>query len=658
SLGYLNQEGIIIESGLKRVTAGLTSNFRFLNNRKLGLDFNVITANNTEDIAPISTNAGFTGSLIGQALQWNPTHPLRKPNDSIWINNQIGATTINPLAMLAAHEDRASTTTVLASLSPSFRITNNLEYRLLYAINFEAGVRRNQVARWLNIENIENRGIASVFNNQQFNQTLTNTISYNHQITQALNLNAVVGHEYLQFDSRGTGTTARDFADLGLAYYNILGYSTQNDRDIFSFANPTTELQSFFGRVIANYRDKYLLTATMRADGSTRFGENNKYGYFPSVALAWNLNNEEFFKGNAIFSNLKLRLGWGKTGNQEFPSGASLNRFVIGRQAVSRAAFGNPDLVWETSTTTNAGVDFAILRDRLTGSVDYFYKKNEDVLYEQTVAAPGPAGTVWVNLPGYIKNSGVEVALNGGLIRSRDMNWNLGVNATWLENSVNGLAGFYETGELSGQGISGYRAQRIVNGQPLNVYYLPIFEGIDKSTGQAIYTGGDPSINRFYVGSPQPKWLLGITTDFNYKKFTATINMNGAFGHYLYNNTATTVLPIGNLGTRNIAKSLLGGDVQEAISNPIAGSTRFLEKGNYLKMANATLSYALGNIGTYFRNATISLTGQNLFVLTNFTGFDPEVNTDKSVGGIPSLGIEYTPYPTARTVLLGITFSL
>ncbi|MBD0368564.1 MAG: SusC/RagA family TonB-linked outer membrane protein, partial [Flavisolibacter sp.] len=114
----------------------------------------------------------------------------------------------------------------------------------------------------------------------------------------------------------------------------------------------------------------------------------------------------------------------------------------------------------------------------------------------------------------------------------------------------------------------------------------------------------------------------------------------------------------GNLGTRNIAKSLLGGDVQEAISNPIAGSTRFLEKGNYLKMANATLSYALGNIGTYFRNATISLTGQNLFVLTNFTGFDPEVNTDKSVGGIPSLGIEYTPYPTARTVLLGITFSL
>ncbi len=663
SLGFLNQEGIIRESGIKKVTAGLTSNFRLLHNRKLGIDFNIITANNSENIAPISNDAGFTGSLIGQALQWNPTHPLRKPNDSIWINNQLGATTVNPLAMLAAHEDRASTSTIVASISPSFRFTNDLEYRFLYGINYETGVRRNQLQRFINITDIQNRGIASVFNNQGFNQTLTNTLSYNRQITSAFNLNAVIGHEFLRFDNKGSGITARDFGDFGLDYDNYLQYSTISSRDIFSFINATTELQSFFGRAIINYVDKYLLTATMRADGSTRFGANNKYGYFPSVAFAWIINNEDFLKGNDVVNSLKLRLGWGRTGNQEFPSGASLNRFVFPAditrsQSVSRSNFGNEDLKWETSTQSNAGIDFSLFRERVFGSLDYFYKKTTDVLFEQTVAAPGPTGRVWINLPGYILNKGVEASINGGILRSKDINWNVGVNATFLQNEVKGLIGFYETGQLHGQGISSALSQRIISAQPLNVYYLAIYEGIDKSTGQATYTNGEPSINKFYTGSPNPKMLLGISTDFSYKKLTATINMNGVFGHYLYNNTANTVLPIGNLGTRNVAKSIINNDVQESISNPITPSTRFLEKGNYLKMANATLSYSLGNIGSYFRNATISLTGQNLFILTNYTGFDPEVNTDKQVGGVPSLGIEYTPYPTARTIILSINFSL
>ena len=160
------------------------------------------------------------------------------------------------------------------------------------------------------------------------------------------------------------------------------------------------------------------------------------------------------------------------------------------------------------------------------------------------------------------------------------------------------------------------------------------------------------------MGSPNPKTLLGINTEFQWNRVTATVNMNGAFGHYLYNNTANTVLPIGNLGTRNIAKSLLEAEVQESQSNPITPSTRYLEKGNYFKLANASIAYNLGNLGNAFRSASIGLTGQNLLVFTDFTGFDPEVNTDKQVGGIPSLGIEYTPYPTARTILLSLTLSL
>ncbi len=152
--------------------------------------------------------------------------------------------------------------------------------------------------------------------------------------------------------------------------------------------------------------------------------------------------------------------------------------------------------------------------------------------------------------------------------------------------------------------------------------------------------------------------LLGLSSDVSYKNFTATINMNGTFGHYLFNNTAASVLGIGNLGNRNIAKALIGSSIKEAISNAPAPSTRNLEKGNYIKMANATIGYRIGNIGKNIRNVSVSLTGQNLFVITKYTGFDPEVNTDAGFGGIPSLGVEYIPYPSARTILLGINFSL
>ncbi len=196
----------------------------------------------------------------------------------------------------------------------------------------------------------------------------------------------------------------------------------------------------------------------------------------------------------------------------------------------------------------------------------------------------------------------------------------------------------------------------MVSGEPLNVWYLRVFEGLDKATGQSIYK--DDGNTLYYSGSPNPKMLLGLNMDFSYKKFSATINMNGTFGHYLYNNTAASVIGIGNLGTRNIAKDILGGDVMEAISNAPAPSTRNLEKGDYLKMANASIGYRVGDIGKSIRNLYISITGQNLFVITKYTGFDPEVNTDAGFEGIPSLGVEYVPYPSARTFQIGVNFSL
>jgi iron complex outermembrane receptor protein len=661
SAGYLNQQGVIEESRLNKLSTNISSNFRFLESKKLGLEMNLLVTQTSEKIAPISAFVGFTGNLVSQALQWNPTHPLVKPGtDSAWIDPAVGATTINPLAQLRYYDDKAKINTIIASISPSYKITNDLEYKFLYSINRQVGVRRGEINRLLNFAGTLDRGSAFIGNEEETNTQLTNTLNYNKQISTNLNLNAVAGHEWLTYESRGNGTRALDFANVGLRYYDIMHYSTQASRETFSFANPTTELQSFFARAIINYNDRFLVTGTFRADGSTKFGENNKYGYFPSVGVAWNVSKEDFMANNNFASNLKLRLGWGQTGNQEFPSGASLDRFVVagGGQRFTQTNYGNPDLKWETSTTVNVGIDFSVFKDRLSGSVDYFNKKTTDVLFERTIAQPAPSGKIWVNLDGHVLNKGVEIMLTGNLIRSKEMNWNLGTNVTFLDNIVEGLAGFYETGALRGQGFSNVFGQRMIAGQPLNVWYLGIFEGIDKSTGLSVYTGGDPSVNKFYVGSPNPEVLLGVSTDFSYKKLTATINMNGTFGHYVFNNTAASVLGIGNLGTRNIAKDLIGGEVQEATSNAPAPSTRNLEKGNYIKMTNATISYRIGNIGKNMRNLNISLTGQNLFVITNYKGFDPEVNTDGGVDGIPSLGIEYIPYPSARTVSLGISFSL
>ena len=664
SAGYLDQKGVIKTSELKRLSVNLTSNFKFLPSKKLGLDINVLVTQTNERIAPISAFVGFTGNLISQALQWNPTHALIKPGtDSAWIDPALGSTTINPLAQLNYFKDRAIVNNIIASISPSYKITNELEYRFLYSVNRQTGSRKGEVNRLLNAQGIEGRGAAFLNNQEQTNSQITNTLSYNKKVGADFTINAVVGHEWLVFDSKGNGSTGQDFTNLGLNYYDYLGTTSQASRGIFSFASATQELQSYFARSIFNYKDKYLLTGTFRADGSTRFGKNNKYGYFPSVGFAWNLSKEEFLRNSAFVKNLKLRASWGKTGNQEFPSGASSNRLRIGQfnpgtnaPDVVQTNYGNPDLKWESSATINVGIDFSILNERVTGSVDYFNKNTSDVLFEQNIIQPAPPGKIWINLPGNVINKGVEISLLASVIKGIDVNWNIGGNASFLQNNVTGLAGFYETGELRGQGFSGVRGQRVINNQPLNVWYLRRFEGIDKGTGQSVYADGGNTL--YYSGSPNPKMLLGLTTDFSYKKLTATINLNGNFGQYIYNNTAASVLGIGNLGNRNIAKALIGTGIKESLSNAPAPSTRNLEKGNYIKMTNASLSYRLGNIGRSIRNANISLTGQNLFVITKYTGFDPEVNTDGGVDGIPSLGIEYIPYPSARTITLGINFTL
>src|SRR5690606_14111597 len=374
---------------------------------------------------------------------------------------------------LAAHKDIAVVNTILASFAPSYKITDELEYKLLYSFTRQTGRRTGRfIAGMINPSNVNNGG-AFIGNDFETNHQLTHTLSFNKDIATDLSLNAVVGYEYLSFDTRWNSESGTGFSELGdLDYYDYLDYAIASNRSTNSYRYPTNELQSFFARAAFNYADRYLLTGTIRRDGSTKFGENNKYANFPSLAFAWNVSNEAFMQDSEHISNLKVRLGWGQTGNQEFPSGASKDRYVFDAQSISQENFGNPNLRWESSATINAGIDFGLFQERLSGSIDYFKKSTTDALFEQTLAQPAPAGRIWVNLDGEIVKEGVELALFGNLIQNDNWIWSRSANATLLRNEVNGLLGYYETAALRGQGFSGVLGQRMVSGQPLNVWYL------------------------------------------------------------------------------------------------------------------------------------------------------------------------------------------
>jgi len=659
SISFLNEKGIVKESQLKKYTIGYTGNFKFLESKKLGIDININTAQLTEELVPITNNAGFQGSLIGQALQWNPTHPFKKTDGTFWIEPQFGASSVNPLWMLEMYDDNVNVSQIWGYLAPYYKITKDLEYKFQYGRNQSEGRRTAMIGRQLlNINDIRNRGWASSSESKLLVEQFTHTLSYNKQINSNFNLNAVVGYEYLNFENSNSSITGQDFADIGIPYYNMFGYSTNSSRNISHYESPTNELQSTFARANVNFKNKYLLTATVRRDGSTKFGANNKYATFPSFSAAWNVSNESFMQNVNAVNNLKIRFGYGKTGNQEFPSGASQTRFgVSGPGSISQQNVGNPDLKWETSTTLNAGVDFTLWKGRINVTADYFNRETEDVLFELDFPQPGASSAkIWQNLPATINNKGVELSINANIIKQKDLTWDFGVNATWLKNMLEGLSGTYNTGGLSGQGSSGAFVQKLASGYPLNVFYLREYLGINKTTGQANYTNdGDES---FYGEDPNPNMLLGINTEVNYKKWSFNMNLNGAFGHHIFNETAMNVIPITNLGTRNVYAPFINSDVREDLSNPITSSTRFLEKGNFLKCQNARIGYSIGNISKFIKNATVAITAQNLFVITDYTGFDPEVNVDKNIGGIPSVGIEYIPFPSSRRFQFSINFSL
>jgi len=654
SFGYLDQEGIIAKSEMKKYNANLSGSFKFLESKRLGVDINLMMSQYQEEIPPIRNEV----SIIGDALTWNPT-------DSLW--NKDGTFNIvpmrNPIAVSEKYNDNTKVTTILASISPYYEFTDWLELRVLGSINYGTGIRRTSSEQGLFRGTILEYGAASIYNNENYTSQLTSTFRFHKDILPRLHLTATAGFEYMKFTNKGssvgvTGHIPSGFGDFGLDYTDYIQYSNPAGRQASSFTDPLTELQSYFGRAVLNHSGKYILTATLRADGSTKFGKDNKYGYFPSFSAAWIASEEDFLSIDFI-DYLKVRIGWGKTGNQEFPAGSSVALYNFNNNGgYGQINNPNPNLKWQADEQFNIGIDFTILNNRISGTVDYFQKTTTDLLYPSYPIQPSPPGSVitWINLDGKILNSGVEASINTSIINNDDVAWDLGVNATFVRNNVSGLKSPILTGYLTGGGMSGVTVQQIQNDAPMNIFYTRKFLGIDPSTGLSIYEDNGAFYNG---GNPNPTTLLGINTTLTIKKLSFTVNLYGAFGHSIYNNTLNSTLNVGNIsGGKNIALSVFQEPVKESLANPVASSSRFIESGDYLKMGNATIAYNIGGVGKAFKQTRLYVTAQNVFTITNYSGFNPEVNIDRNVNGVPSLGIDNQAYPTARTIIIGMSFSL
>ena len=699
SVGYENQQGIVENSAMERINGRLNLNQKFLNDR-LNFNAQITLSRINDENPPISDNAGFEGDLLGATYLGNPTLPADADVQ------EVGFT--NPLSMLKYTLDESETDRSLINLSLDYDILKELNFKVNVGLDNSSSERDQSLSPLLRTgKSVFQNGRAGVGEVETSSTLVEAFFNYTKKLGGG-SFSALLGYSYQEFERegftlQGFGFTNDDMnanlSDLRSSgnqirslisgSYQQFGYTSdslfvsrlfpvpQSVRVEESLSLPVRavtenrfeevdELQSFFGRVNYSLKDKYLFTATMRADGSTRFGGDNKYGFFPSAAFAWRISDENF--APEAFTDLKFRLGYGVTGNQEIPHNLHQRRQrfqkddeipieitdggEINPPGLETVAFDNPDLKWEQTSQFNAGIDFGLLEGRLNGTLDLYHKNTTDLLIQITSAQPAPQDFTWVNLDADVINRGVELSLNYIILDKNDLTWDFGFNVAYNDNEVKNFDGIIDTGEISGQGLTGAFAQRIADGEPLFAYFLRDFAGYDNE-GLSVYNGGDAQ--QFLDGkSPLPLWNLGISTSVEYKDFDLSIFMAGQFGHYIYNNTANGYFTAGAIGNgRNVIGDVLTSG--ESNLNAPDVSTRFLESGDFLRMQNIALGYNFNMDNVNFINSLrLYANVQNLFVITDYSGLDPEVNVNKSLDGVPSLGIDYTAYPRARTFTFGL----
>ncbi|HNQ26575.1 MAG TPA: SusC/RagA family TonB-linked outer membrane protein, partial [Aquaticitalea sp.] len=481
------------------------------------------------------------------------------------------------------------------------------------------------------------------------------------------NLELLAGYSFEQYQYRSSFIRGQDYADDNLQY--ISAAST-----IVSASARATDigLRSYFGKGNYNYKDKYLFDVTGRFDTSTKFGENNRTGFFPAASVAWRVSQEDFLKDNSILSDLKLRASYGLTGNDDISpflfSELYGNTSYGGLPAVYPSNIPNPDLKWESTKQLNLGINLGFFNDRLTITADYYDKKTDDLLLSRPLPPSSGFSSITENV-GKVENKGVEITLSTQNFVG-EFSWSTQFNISGNRNKVLEL--------YNGQPIDdiGRGGSRIMVGQPIGIFYSYKSLGVDPSTGDIVYAdtnfdGVITSEDRTIVGNPHPDFIGALTNNFAYKGFDLSIFLQGSYGNDVFH------------GSRLFLESLQGGDNQlaaitrrwrqpgditdipRATLDPVAAannkrvSSRFIEDGSYLRVKNVTLGYTLKKEmmqKSMFESIRIYFSAQNLFTFTNYSGLDPEVNYRGDDNAV--IGTDFFTYPQAQTFTLGVNLKL
>ena len=489
--------------------------------------------------------------------------------------------------------------------------------------------------------------------------------------------------ELQKYSYSGFNAKAKQFGTNFFEYNNLGAGAEVKYGDVGSFLNGYS-LASFMGRFNYSYADKYIATVNMRADGSSKLGANNKWGFFPSASLAWVLKEEAFLKNVDVVSNLKIRTGYGLTGNQDAisaynslrlmsPTGVTtINGKPVTTYGINRNE--NPDLKWEVKRMFDVGIDAGFFEDRLTATLDYYYSKTSDLLYNYAVPVPPFAfNTLLANL-GEMENTGVEVAISGTPLKNKDMELNISANFSWQKNKLLSLSGTYmgqelnakefmNLGGMNGAGFIGGNNQIIYQmvGQPLGVFYLPKCDGIIDMKGNGEYTyhildiDGQEGIDlsdgkdRYIAGQAIPKFYLGGNVNFRYKQFDIQAQFSGAFGHKIYNGTSLSYMNMRLFPTYNVLTDAPKLNIYDQTVTDY-----WLERGDYLHIDYVTLGWNLNTQNLKNINSLrVTFSVNNLFTFTNYSGLSPMINSSTVSS---SLGIDDKQfYPLTRTYSLGLS---
>ena len=678
SLNYQNREGVIDGSHMNRLNVRSLISTKVLKDRiEFSIGFNSMYGKH------VGVPMGDTGASVLDAMNYfNPTNNV-KTNGS-WTVGE-GSANYNPVSLI--NEDISETIWKRNQIvaKATVNIIDGLTWNSNYSFNHRQSTyssyhsHSTQLVPYNAYNGTANRN--TYFGDDHTFETYLN---YDHTFAKVHKLALMAGYSWEERHSNdGFGLEVHNFFDDYLKW-NQLTYAGTIDGmpAVGSGTKETIRNISFYGRASYSYNSRYMLQATIRRDGSSVFGEGHRWGTFPSISAAWNITEEPFMANQKLFDNLKLRLGYGVSGNAlgfgaysaVATYGSTGSTFVYGGNSwaiLGATKLANSDLKWESTGMFNIGIDYGFWNNRINGSIEFYTKKTKDLIWNYPVSTViYPFDNIAANV-GKITNKGIEFTINIDAIRTKDFNWMTTLNLAHNSNKVDKLSndkyevGYFTQGDpmVAGVSANGY-TQRIMEGEALGTFYLHAFAGYSDD-GKATYYVFDDNGNRtnettstpddrrdrYVAGTAQPKLNLGWNNTFNYKNWNLTMFFTGVFGNKIYNGSrAHYTAPDFFAGGKNVLKEFITDrPVADNLSN--IPSDRFLEKGDYFRLQTLSLGYTFDKLGDWLQSLQLYVTCNNVFTITGYKGLDPEVN----MGGIsPGVDYRWSNYPHTRTFMAGV----